>query len=51
MDLLIAIGLLFAFILGPILWRSRGTNKRRLVEKAVWILFLGWLLFALKSFL
>jgi hypothetical protein len=51
MDMLIATGLLFAFILGPILWRTRGVNKRRLVEKVVWLLFLGWVLFALKTFL
>lgn len=50
MDLFIALGIFIAFILAPLLRRSQRTNKRRIVEIFVWILFLVWLLYMVKVF-
>ena len=49
MDLVMVTGILFALIVAPILWRSRHKNKRRLVEKVVLVVFLAWLIFALRA--
>ncbi len=51
MDLLIAVSVFSVLVLAPILWRLRHGKKKRLIEKVAVVLFLAWLLFAIRAFL
>ena len=49
MDIALAIGIFLALIIVPAFWRSRKNPRRRLLEKAILVVFLAWVLSARRA--